>query len=77
MSFPRQLLTLGCVAIYNDKGPTHHRYYMFGVDGKVYGECIQFPSNGYHCGSPGGPIIGNRKFRCLTSFTAKQITGRN
>lgn len=49
---------------------------MYGRDGKVYGECILFPGNGYHCPNAGA-LHGQRKFRCLTQFTAGQINSAN
>lgn len=45
---------------------------MYGLDGKVYGECFPFPGVTYNCG-PGGLMEGRRKFRCITRFTAAQI----
>ncbi|GJC91479.1 hypothetical protein CH63R_01455 [Colletotrichum higginsianum IMI 349063] len=57
--------------IYKDRG-----YKMYGLDGKVYGECILFPGHNYRCDAF-GITEGYRKFRCLTQFTARQITGRN
>lgn len=48
---------------------------MYGLDGNVYGECILFPGNSFNCPAGGGPMVGHRKFRCLTQFSASQITG--
>jgi hypothetical protein len=48
---------------------------MYGLDGKVYGQCSPFPGDDYFCGSPAGSREGVRMFRCLTTqWTAKQIT---
>ncbi|KAH7353284.1 hypothetical protein B0T11DRAFT_300447 [Plectosphaerella cucumerina] len=55
--------------LYRDRG---HPYKMYGLDGKVYGECIMFPGHSYVCPSL-GTLSGRRKFRCLTQFTAAQI----
>ncbi|KZL81219.1 hypothetical protein CI238_11100 [Colletotrichum incanum] len=49
---------------------------MYGLDGKVYGECIVFPGNNYRCDAF-GITTGRRKIRCLTNFTARQITAAN
>jgi hypothetical protein len=57
------------IALYRDRG---HPYKMYGLDGKVYGECIMFPGHSYVCPSL-GTLSGRRKFRCLTQFTAAQI----
>jgi hypothetical protein len=44
---------------------------MIGLDGKVYGRCIPFPDAYYE-----EFIYYNRhKFRCLTRFTAADLTG--
>ncbi|KAL2024989.1 hypothetical protein VTK56DRAFT_3688 [Thermocarpiscus australiensis] len=50
--------------IYKDRN-----YDMIGLDGNVYGNCILFPGHTYDCDSE----RGDRKFRCLTQFTADQI----
>ncbi|KAI9155107.1 hypothetical protein HJFPF1_07675 [Paramyrothecium foliicola] len=52
--------------IYKDRN-----YEMYGLDGKVYGRCIPFPDYNFHCNYD----RGNRKFRCLTQFTAKDLLG--
>ncbi|GKT64267.1 hypothetical protein ColTof4_06667 [Colletotrichum tofieldiae] len=57
--------------IYKDRG-----YRMYGLDGKVYGECIIFPGNDYRCDAL-GITTGRRKIRCLTNFTARQINAAN
>jgi hypothetical protein len=53
-------------AIYKNRN-----YEMIGLDGKVYGRCIPFPGHNFEY----WPMQGWRKFRCLTSFTAKDING--
>ncbi|KAL2066782.1 hypothetical protein VTL71DRAFT_2854 [Oculimacula yallundae] len=55
--------------IYKDRG-----YGMYGLDGKVYGYCSPFPGDDYLCAGVVGSRGGVRKFRCLTEWTAKQIT---
>jgi hypothetical protein len=46
---------------------------MYGLDGKIYGRCIPFPSDDYLCAGAFGSRQGVRMFRCLTKFTAPQI----
>ncbi|KAH6689483.1 hypothetical protein F5X68DRAFT_230100 [Plectosphaerella plurivora] len=55
--------------LYKERG---HPYKMYGLDGRVYGECILFPGNAYNCPNAGA-LFGHRKFRCLTSISAGQI----
>lgn len=56
--------------LYKDRG---HPYKMYGRDGKVYGECIVFEGHSYRYVTA-GVLAGRRKFRCLTQFTAAQIS---
>ncbi|KAK4174568.1 hypothetical protein QBC36DRAFT_191968 [Triangularia setosa] len=56
--------------IYKNRG---HPYKMYGLDGRVYGECILFPGDDYHCTKAIETRSAVRKFRCLTSFTVAQI----
>jgi hypothetical protein len=46
---------------------------MIGLDGKVYGHCILFPAVNRYCFAFFLVMDVERKFRCLTSFTASQI----
>ncbi|VBB73788.1 Putative protein of unknown function [Podospora comata] len=57
-------------AIYKDRG---HPYKMYGLDGRIYGECILFPGVNFHHLRFVETRSGVRKFRCLTQFTAAQI----
>jgi hypothetical protein len=47
---------------------------MYGLDENVYGRCIPFPGDDYLCAGLFGSRQGVRKFRCLTRFTAHDIT---
>ena len=49
---------------------------MYGLNGKVYGECKPFPGNSYTCAGA-SYLWGHRKFRCKTKKSARQITGKN
>jgi hypothetical protein len=48
---------------------------MYGLDGKVYGHCIPFPSVNPHCYEFPQAVDSSRKFRCLIDLTAEQING--
>ncbi|KAH6638669.1 hypothetical protein BKA67DRAFT_615057 [Truncatella angustata] len=54
--------------LYKDRG-----YTMVGLDGNTYGNCILFPKHTYDCEESGTYRYAERKFRCLTQFTADQL----
>lgn len=57
-------------AIYKDRN-----YDMVGLDGRSYGRCIPFPGDDIECSEFTRFVGGQRKFRCLTQFTVRDIIG--
>lgn len=54
---------------------TTWKWPLFGVDGNKYGECFVFTGQDFNCSWKEGHMRmwGQRKFRCLTGFSAKEI----
>ncbi|KAH7368801.1 hypothetical protein B0T11DRAFT_316869 [Plectosphaerella cucumerina] len=55
--------------LYKSRG---HPYKMYGLDGNVYGDCVVYSGEQFHCANFGA-IHGHRKFHCRTRFTTQQI----
>ncbi|KXJ87084.1 hypothetical protein Micbo1qcDRAFT_218326 [Microdochium bolleyi] len=49
---------------------------MMGNDGNKYGDCMPFPNGDVECPQPLGwnHLVLRRKFRCLTKFTADDLS---
>ncbi|KAF9737579.1 hypothetical protein PMIN01_05358 [Paraphaeosphaeria minitans] len=66
--------------IYKDRGYAAGdggwRWYLYGTDGKSYGECFAWGNYNWDCKWPDKNLAGKgyRKFRCLTNVGANTIS---